>query len=163
MRLTELSKENIVAYSGECKAEVTAHLYATLTPGMYIILIPPYAAGLEGNFTLKVMSNYRAKVAPLWPPRWVLRANKSAEQMLMESAADGVEDGVGRLGKMFEKAANVLFGKEDDDDSLDNSGHEDRDENADGDGDGNNKKGEERETDDDRVTLFTTKEGDARL
>jgi hypothetical protein len=86
-RLQSLSKENVVSFSEEPKFERTQHLYATLKPGLFIILIAPYMTGMEGNFTVTLLSNYKTVFEPLWPPKWMIMQDDS--NALKSLNADG--------------------------------------------------------------------------
>ena len=67
MRLRSITRENVLFYSGFPKAERTQHLYATLMPGLYVILVAPYISGMEGIFTMSLLSNYKLSVSQMWP------------------------------------------------------------------------------------------------
>jgi hypothetical protein len=41
-----------------------------LEPGTYVLLCATYLPGMEGPFTIKVVSNFSCDVEQLWPPVW---------------------------------------------------------------------------------------------
>lgn len=71
LRLKKFIRDDVVAYSGACRAERTIHLYANLKPGVYVILAGTYITGMEGNFTLSLLSNYKTTFSQVWPPTWL--------------------------------------------------------------------------------------------
>ena len=95
-----LTKENLVVCTGEPKSERERVLYANLMPGMYVIIVAAYVAGMEGNFTISIQSNYRNELVPLWPPRWMMKGG-------IDSAADAMIEKLGKLGgkEAMQKAA----------------------------------------------------------
>lgn len=86
MRLESLEKHDIVAQCDEVNADRTRYLYASLKPGLYIVLIATYVHELEGTFTVKAVSNYRLQFDSVWPPRWVMGADKSADDLVKDMA-----------------------------------------------------------------------------
>jgi hypothetical protein len=123
-RLKTLDRDNLVAYTGEPIDERTQHLYASLRPGLYVIIPAIYKAGMEGNYTLTVMSNGRTKFQSIWPPRWMtaggdgeddlgdLDISKAFQMMSsqvkqMSKSKDGdVESGDIEMGKAIGKLKN---------------------------------------------------------
>ena len=71
LRLKTLNRDDVVAYSGPAQAERTIHLYASLKPGLYVVLVGTYITGMESNFTLSLLSNYKTSFQQLWPPTWL--------------------------------------------------------------------------------------------
>lgn len=69
-RVTELTKDNVVASAGEPRRERQLMIHATLKPRTYTLLIAPYVAGLEGPFRLSVTTNFEFGLEQLWPPPW---------------------------------------------------------------------------------------------
>lgn len=118
MRLQSLSKENVVVSLPEPKAERTQHLYATLKPGLYIVLVATYVKELEGNFTVTLLSNYRSEFTPLWPPKWMLHGLKEDPKDAMAQVVDkiveiGGDDAKRRLAQasdLYKKTKTLLLG-----------------------------------------------------
>lgn len=71
LRIKKFVRDDVVAYSGPCKTERTIHLYANLKPGVYVVLVGTYITGMEGNFTMSLLSNYNANFTQIWPPTWL--------------------------------------------------------------------------------------------
>jgi hypothetical protein len=71
LRLKKFQRDDVVAYSGACRADRTIHLYANLKPGVYVVLAGTYITGMEGNFSLTLLANYRTNFTQLWPPTWL--------------------------------------------------------------------------------------------
>ena len=71
MRIKDITRDNLVTYSGEPTDERSQHVYTALKPGLYTILPCVYKAGMEGNYTLSILSNTRTKLYSYWPPRWM--------------------------------------------------------------------------------------------
>ena len=90
-RINELTKENLVICTPEPKAERERVVYANLNPGIYVVIVATYVAGMEGNFTISLLSNYRNEITPLWPPRWMMKG-------AVEGAADAMIEKLGKLG-----------------------------------------------------------------
>jgi hypothetical protein len=88
LRLKKFLRDDVVAYSGACRADRTIHLYANLKPGVYVVLAGTYITGMEGNFTLTLLSNYKTNFTQLWPPTW-LQAGQSFNPSAM---LDGPEE-----------------------------------------------------------------------
>ena len=103
MRVKEITRDTLVAYSGEPVDERTQHLYCNLRPGLYVILPAVYKAGMTGNYTLSVLANTHTKLHSFWPPRWMTTGGDHEEDIsdldaskLMKMgarlAAKGLED-----------------------------------------------------------------------
>jgi len=69
-RIKNLSKDNVIADTGQPMREREYTMYLSLQPGTYMLLAGTYIAGMEGPFQLEVMSNYNVKVDQVWPPVW---------------------------------------------------------------------------------------------
>jgi hypothetical protein len=81
VRLEQLEKEDIVASTGSPQKEKILNLYLnTLEPGLYLVLVATYLSGMQGNFTVGLLSNHRAEFAALWPPQWLLKGEKMPEK-----------------------------------------------------------------------------------
>jgi hypothetical protein len=94
LRLKTLKRDDVVAYSGPARADRTMHLYASLKPGTYVVLVGTYITGMENNFTLTLLSNYKTSFKQIWPPNW-LEGDVNPNALL-----DGPD-----MGKAFESAA----------------------------------------------------------
>ena len=44
--------------------------YASLNPGVYVLIAGTYMAGMEGAVSISVSSNYNARIEQIWPPVW---------------------------------------------------------------------------------------------
>lgn len=71
-RLMTLTKENIVAHVNP-KQERTVHLDARLSPGLYVVIVPTYIAGMIGHFSITLHARKRVDFRPLWPPEWITK------------------------------------------------------------------------------------------
>jgi hypothetical protein len=81
MRLEQLHKEEVLYSSGEPVAERTVNVYGSgLQPGLYVVLVAAYVAGMEGNFKISVLSNHKAEFTPIWPPMWMLKGERQEEE-----------------------------------------------------------------------------------
>eukprot|EP01038_Epipyxis_sp_PR26KG_P011932 gene11932-15972_t len=85
MRIQDINKEDVMYSTGEPRASKTLSLYGTLQPGLYMILIATYIAGMEGSFRVNLISNNKTEFHPIWPPMWMLRGEG-------ELPADGLMD-----------------------------------------------------------------------
>jgi hypothetical protein len=88
LRLKKFQRDDVVAYSGACRADRTIHLYANLKPGVYVVLAGTYITGMESNFSLTLLANYKTSFTQLWPPTW-LQAGQSYNPSAM---LDGPEE-----------------------------------------------------------------------
>lgn len=73
MRIKYLTPSDVILHSGAPKKEMSQHIYGSLNPGLYMIIVPCYVAGLEGNFITTLSSNYRADFISIWPPSWMMK------------------------------------------------------------------------------------------
>ncbi len=110
MRLKSLDRDNVVFYSGEPRRERVQHLYGSLNPGLYIVLIAPYVSGLEGNFTCTLLSNYRASFSSIWPPAWMIRKTKTKAEKEKEKAGKGMEAQLDEAANKGRRFIRDLFG-----------------------------------------------------
>jgi len=109
MRLQKLEREDIVASCSEVAREKVRNLYVTLTPGLYMVLVGTYVGGLEGNFSIKLLSNYRTHFEPLWPPRWMLKSgDKNSEDVMKELALAASAEAKKRFTKFANNARKVI-------------------------------------------------------
>ena len=117
-RVQELTKENLVISTSEPKAERERVVYANLMPGIYVVIVATYVAGMEGNFTISVLSNYKNDIAPLWPPRWMMKgaAEAAADAMLENFNKFGGKEAAQKakwLGSILNRTYKKLIGGED--------------------------------------------------
>eukprot|EP01039_Chlorochromonas_danica_P003213 gene3212-3519_t len=146
-RITRLRREDVVASSGEPQELKSQTVFVSgLRPGLYVLLVAAYVAGMEGHFQVTLTSNYRTEFLPIWPPAWMLRESKEKRKekerersQLPSSLASidrSLEDGAGlggmtasksnaallsqpgmqRVGVMFRQGLKSLFGKAGEDD-----------------------------------------------
>jgi len=66
-RITEITRDKIVADTGAAVRERELELYLNLQPGTYTILVATYIAGMEGPFRVKVLSNYQVALEQFYP------------------------------------------------------------------------------------------------
>jgi len=97
-RVGYLHKENVVATTGPARRERTQHLYASLSPGLYVIMVPTHVCGLQGHFRVDLIANHPNEFLPLWPPSWVLLYDENQRK----AAVDKI--------KQQKEAARVLAG-----------------------------------------------------
>jgi hypothetical protein len=90
---------------------------------------------MEGNFTISVLSNYKNDIAPLWPPRWMMKgaAEAAADAMLENFNKFGGKEAAQKakwLGSILNRTYKKLIGGEDeaeagDDDDSDKDSNPD--------------------------------------
>ena len=83
-RVGYLHKENVVATTGAARRERTQHLYASLSPGLYVIVVPTHMYGCQGHFRVDVIANHPNEFLPLWPPAWVLSYDENQRKEAAE-------------------------------------------------------------------------------
>ena len=118
-RVKTINKENVIACLDEPKKDRTQFLYAALKPGLYVVIVPTYVAGTEGNFTISLLSNYRSDFGQLWPPKWMADGRMSSEalqQELLSMVAMKGREGFNKMTKLLSAGMGKLAGIEDDDD-----------------------------------------------
>lgn len=146
-RLTSLRREDVLYSSGEPKLAKTQSLYvSSIKPGLYMVLVGAYLAGMEGHFSVSIRSNYRCEFLPVWPPAWMLRddktaaskakdANKTGKPSLLDitesleksfgaggggmdgnGSQTGGADGISRANNVLRRGLKSLFGKGGEDD-----------------------------------------------
>jgi len=122
-RLTELKHNDIVFSTGIPRYEKTLHLYVNnIKPGLYVILVATYIAGMEGNFQLNVLSNFRCDVGAVWPPAWMLRedgkqlsAIDSMGKEKMKGKSSSAVTAIDNLSKLMKSGVHSLMGGKKDD------------------------------------------------
>lgn len=127
-RVTSLDKDNLVCTLEEPTRDRQTSLYAFLNPGLYIVIIPTYVSGLEGNFSLSLLSNYKCDLTPIWPPKWMTSSGldgSNAAAVLEELKKYGGEKTVTQIkniGKSIQSFTSSIFGgaDESDDEAVDN-------------------------------------------
>merc|ERR1719453_3037704 len=93
-RVQELTKDNVITDTGQPVRDREFNLYASLSPGVYVLLVGTYVAGMEGQVNITVMSNYVARTEQIWTPE--KEPTTFAEKLQAEAkkkvlaAADGV-------------------------------------------------------------------------
>ena len=114
MRLKNLTRENVISYSGEPTMSSTQTMYLSLKPGLYMVLVGVYRTGMEGHFTITMLSNYRADLISVWPPSWMLKVGgKEDAKIDLNKEADSAEAGAVEMGKKIMKNFRKLFGSGD--------------------------------------------------
>lgn len=108
-RVKALTRENVVLHSGEPKAEMVQYIYGSLNPGLYMVVVPCYVTGQEGNFTVSLVSNYRADFISIWPPMWMMKKTKSKE-LNLDSSLDKTIAAGKDMSKAFRKGIRDLLG-----------------------------------------------------
>lgn len=69
-RVKQLTRENVVAHSGEPVRQREIQIHCELEARTYTILVVAYKRAMEGPFKLKVQSNYPVVLDQLWPAVW---------------------------------------------------------------------------------------------
>lgn len=105
MRLKVLSRDNVLYHSGIPMKQRTQHLYATLRPGMYIILVATYISKMGGIFSLSILSNYRIGFTQFWPARWLVDG-----KMVEGDDSDKETKELKKLTNMFTNTIHTLIG-----------------------------------------------------
>jgi hypothetical protein len=76
-RIATLHRGDVLYTSGEPKAQKSQSLYVShLLPGLYVVLVAAYLAGMEGSFTISFRANYRSEFLPIWPPAWMVTGGR---------------------------------------------------------------------------------------
>ena len=100
-RLTEMRREDIVVQMSDVNNDRERSLYASLKPGLYVVLVGTYVANMEGKFSVTLSTNYRVSFDSIWPPRWVVQSGeKSSEDVMRELALKSALD----AGKSLKEA-----------------------------------------------------------
>ena len=113
LRLSEIGRTDVVARCDKVTDERVRYLYAALKPGLYQVLISTYVAGLEGTFTVKVISNYRLSFESVWPPRWMIAQEQNSDDIMRELAIQAQNEFTNNLKKIGKKGLKIfreLFG-----------------------------------------------------
>jgi len=134
-RLTELKQEDIVYSTGSPRYEKTLHVYANnMKPGLYVVLIATYLTGMEGNFQLNILTNYRCDVTAIWPPAWMLREeggkNNAQSSMIAtlgnnvkaKAKVKGAVDSFTKLFKAFTGGKHDNFDDDDEEEDEEEGG-----------------------------------------
>lgn len=86
-RLTSMGRDDIVVQMENVTDARERSLYTSLKPGLYIVLVGTYTAGMEGKFSVSLSTNYRVSFESLWPPKWMVQpGDKSSEDVMRELA-----------------------------------------------------------------------------
>jgi hypothetical protein len=113
LRLENISRNDVVAKCDKVTADRVKYLYAALKPGLYTVLISTYVAGLEGTFTVNMISNYRTSFESVWPPRWMMSQEQTSEDIMRDLAQQTQSELLSKLKKWSRKALKIsgeLFG-----------------------------------------------------
>lgn len=142
-RLKTLKKEDVLYSTGEPRADKTQSLYINaMDPGLYMVLVGAYVAGMEGRFVFSILSNYRCDSTGIWPPAWMMRdevvpgdggnADKNANQSKRRMMRGGnqARKGIESMGKAVRSGLKALLGSggEEIDDDDDDDGTKTKDE-----------------------------------
>jgi hypothetical protein len=100
LRLKTLERDDVVAYSGTARSDRTIHLYASLNPGLYVVLAGTYISEMESNFTLTLLTNWKTPMKQIWPPAWLKEGQEFNPNSLL-----GVDDTIQKAQR--EKAKKV--------------------------------------------------------
>merc|ERR1711991_1220647 len=125
MRLKDLNRDNVLLHSGEPRKECVQHLYGSLNPGLYVVLVAAYVSGLEGNFTCTLLSNYRANFTSFYPPAWMVKKPKSKAEREKEKAQISMDEQMDKAAKKTRKFIRDLFGSAAADDADEDSSDDD--------------------------------------
>jgi len=120
LRLKTLNRDLVVAYSGEPQAVREQHIYTSLKPGVYVVLVATYITGMTGNFTLSVQSNYKCKFGQLWPPSWLQEGKSVNANAFLDAQEVGTEiAAVKKIVDIVGKGVSMLLGSGGDKDEDD--------------------------------------------
>lgn len=114
LRLKTLNRDDVVAYSGPARANRTIHLYATLNPGLYVVLAGTYITEMESNFTLTLLTNWKTPMKQIWPPAWLKEGQEFNPNALLEiddSVQKAQKEKAKALGEKMSKGWKDLIGK----------------------------------------------------
>ena len=108
-RLSSMTREDIVSQLPDVSAARERSLYASLKPGMYMVLVGSYVSGLEGKFSISISSNYRTAFTPVWPPKWVVQSGEQSPEDVMKLLAQRGALEIGKGIKEAIKKAKVVW------------------------------------------------------
>eukprot|EP00605_Chrysophyceae_sp_TOSAG23-4_P002684 GSChrysophyteH1.ASY1.ANO1.2961.1 assembled CDS len=113
LRLENIGRNDVVARCEDVTADRVRYLYAALKPGLYTVLVSTYVSGMEGTFTVNMISNYRASFECVWPPRWLMNQEQTSEDLMRELAKETQSQLLAKFKKYGRKATKIfreLFG-----------------------------------------------------
>eukprot|EP00606_Chrysophyceae_sp_TOSAG23-5_P000052 GSChrysophyteH2.ASY1.ANO1.1648.1 assembled CDS len=113
LRLEKIGRNDVVARCDDVTDDRVKYLYAALKPGLYSVLISTYVAGMEGTFTVNMISNYRTTFESVWPPRWMMNHEQTSEDIMREMAQQTqskMYSKLKKLGRKTQKLLRELFG-----------------------------------------------------
>ena len=120
-RVTSFNKDEMVEFSGPPRRDVTMHMYISLLPGNYIIMPACYLAGMEGHFTLTILSNYNVYVKQIWPVSTLPSDDEEMrlvkKQQLIERNTELMKGAKGHIAKLSSKLMGA--GGDDEEDPFD--------------------------------------------
>lgn len=121
IRLESLHKDDIVSYTGPPQKKKVLSLYVnSLDPGLYIILVATSLSGMEGHFTISLLSNYRTDFDSLWPPHWLLNKEEMPTDAAKSRSFAGSKGPAAKSkasgSSFFGSKVRTLFGGDDGDD-----------------------------------------------
>jgi hypothetical protein len=114
-------KDEMVEFTGPPKRDVTMHMYVSLLPGHYILMPACYLGGMEGHFTLTLLSNYTVNLRQIWPvstaPTDEEESRLMRKQQLIDRNLALMKGAKGHLANLSSKL--VKGGDEDEEDPFD--------------------------------------------
>lgn len=66
-RVAKLKRNDVVGWTGAPNRALEKHLYVTLPPGFYVVMVAAYDAAQEGPFELHIDSSFPVDVTQLYP------------------------------------------------------------------------------------------------
>ena len=106
-RIKKFDKDEIVEFTGSPKREITLHMYVSLLPGDYIIMPACYLSGMEGHFTLSLLSNFNVYLKQIWPESSAVTDEEEMrlikKQELIERNTQLMKGARGHLSKLSSK------------------------------------------------------------
>ena len=113
LRLENIGRDDIVERCDEVTSERVRYLDLNLKPGLYTVLVATYIRGMEGTFTVKLISQYRVNFESVWPPKWMMGQEQTSEDVVNELASAAQNEVVQNLKKTWKKGMKIfkeLFG-----------------------------------------------------
>ena len=106
--VSKLTRHNVVAHTGTPERHRTCSIYTELQPGNYSVLLGTYMPGMEGPFTLEVITNQSiGEIEQIVPPAYETRAPTAFDKLMDKAGAmalDKIEAAEDKVAEMQEQA-----------------------------------------------------------
>ena len=87
--MSKLTRHNVVAHTGPPERHRTCSIYTELQPGNYSVLLGTYMPGMEGPFTLEVITNQSiGEIEQIVPPAYETRAPTAFDKLMDKETID---------------------------------------------------------------------------